>query len=123
EEQEMRRRLDVAASIQAGTHEARTVETTRPEQTSTRATDRHDTMEYRRAFMEYVTRGVKSDHLEFRDDETTLPTDIGAVIPTTILNRIVERMEETGRIWSRVTKTSIQGGVEIPVSSAKPTAT
>src|SRR5690606_36881655 len=31
-------------------------------------------------------------------------------------------MEETGRIWSRVTKTSIQGGVEIPVSTAKPTA-
>lgn len=124
EEQELRRRLDVAASIQAGTHEARTVETTtKPEQASTRATDPHDTMEYRRAFMEYVTRGVKSDHLEFRADETTLPTDIGAVIPTTILNRIVERMEETGRIWSRVTKTSIQGGVEIPVAQAKPKAT
>ncbi len=77
-------------------------------------------MEYRRAFMDYVTRGVKNDILEFR--ETTLPSDIGAVIPTTILNRIVEKMEETGRIWSRVTKTSIQGGVEIPVSTAKPTA-
>src|SRR5690606_3121326 len=124
EEQELRRRLDVAASIQAGTHEARTVEmTTKPEQAFARAADPHDTMEYRRAFMEYVTRGVKSEHLEFRTDETTLPTDIGAVIPTTILNRIVEKMEETGRIWSRVTKTSIQGGVEIPVSQAKPQAT
>src|SRR5690606_12234398 len=51
-----------------------------------------------------------------------LPSDIGAVIPTTIINRIVEKMEEVGRIWSRVTKTSIQGGVEIPVSTAKPTA-
>ncbi len=88
-----------------------------------RAVDRHDTMEYRRAFMDYVTRGVKNDILEFRANETTLPGDIGAVIPTTILNRIVEKMEETGRIWSRVTKTSIQGGVEIPISSAKPEAT
>jgi len=53
----------------------------------------------------------------------TLPSDIGAVIPTTIINRIVERMEETGRIWSRVTKTNFRGGVEIPVADAKPVAT
>ena len=82
-------------------------------------------MEYRKAFMGYVTRGVKSEHLEFRDNETTGTTglgDIGAVIPTTILNRIVEKMEEVGRIWSRVTKTSVQGGLEIPVSTVKPTA-
>src|SRR5690606_14015389 len=125
EEQELRRRLDVAASIEAGTApEIRVIDSTSVQKATVepRAVDRHDTMEYRRAFMEYVTRGIKSDILEFRADETTLPSDIGAVIPTTILNRIVEKMEETGRIWSRVTKTSIQGGVEIPVSAAKPTA-
>ena len=125
EEKELRQRLDVAASIEAGTApEVRVVDST-PVQKATvepRAIDRYETMEYRRAFMDYVTRGVKNDILEFRQDETTLPGDIGAVIPTTILSRIVEKMEETGRIWSRVTKTSIQGGVEIPVSTAKPTA-
>src|SRR5690606_21872490 len=125
EEEELRRRRDLASRIATGTAsgirvleraEARpTVEVRTPD-------DPHDTMEYRRAFMDYVTRGVRSDVLEFRDDETTLPTDIGAVIPTTILNRIVEKMEEYGRIWSRVTKPSIQGGVEIPVSSVKPKA-
>lgn len=125
EEQELRRRLDVAASIEAGTApEVRVIDSTSAQKATVepRAVDRHDTVEYRRAFMDYVTRGVKNDLLEFRADETTLPSDIGAVIPTTILNRIVEKMEETGRIWSRVTKTSIQGGVEIPVSTAKPTA-
>src|SRR5690606_24951103 len=125
EEQELRRRLDVAASIEAGTApEVRVIDSTAVQKATVepRAVERYDTMEYRRAFMEYVTRGIKSDILEFRADETTLPSDIGAVIPTTILNRIVEKMEETGRIWSRVTKTSIQGGVEIPVSAAKPTA-
>ena len=123
EEKELRRRLDVAAGIQAGTVEARGIESiARLEKAESRDVDPHDTMEYRRAFMEYVTRGKKSDVLEFRADETTLPSDIGAVIPTTILNRIVEKMDEYGRIWSRVTKTSIQGGVEIPVSTAKPTA-
>src|SRR5690606_30852604 len=112
EEKELRRRLDVAAGIEAGAApEARVVDSTTAQKATVepRAMDRYDTMEYRRAFMEYVTRGVKNDILEFRQDETTLPSDIGAVIPTTILNRIVEKMEEVGRIWSRVTKTSIQG--------------
>jgi len=123
EEQELRRRLEVAAGIQAGDIEGRRIDSTGPPaKGEARDADPHDTMEYRRAFMEYVTRGKKSDVLEFRADETTLPSDIGAVIPTTILNRIVEKMEEVGRIWSRVTKTSIQGGVEIPISTAKPTA-
>jgi len=125
EEKGLRRRLDVAASIEAGTvPEVRVIDSASVQKAivEPRAVDRHDTMEYRRAFMDYVTRGIKSDILEFRADETTLPSDIGAVIPTTILNRIVEKMEEVGRIWSRVTKTSIQGGVEIPVSAAKPTA-
>jgi len=73
--------------------------------------------------MDYVLRGAKSDVLEFRADQTTGLGDIGAVIPTTILNRIVERMKEYGQIWNRVTKTAIQGGVQIPVSTAKPKAT
>jgi HK97 family phage major capsid protein len=124
EEKELRRRLDVAAGIQAGGIEGRKIDSTGlPAKGEARDVDSHDTMEYRRAFMEYVLRGKKSDALEFRADEMTLPSDIGAVIPTTILNRIVEKMEEYGRIWSRVTKTSIQGGVEIPVADAKPRAT
>jgi HK97 family phage major capsid protein len=123
EAKELRRRQEMAQKIQAGAVQARAVASTKPEGVEQRNEDPHDTMEYRRAFMEYVTRGKKSDVLEFRADETTLPSDIGAVIPTTILNRIVEKMDEYGRIWDRVTKTSIQGGVEIPVSTAKPVAT
>src|SRR5690606_33356108 len=64
EEKELRRRLDVAASIEAGTApEVRVVDST-PVQKATvepRTVDRYDTMEYRRAFMDYVTRGIKSD--------------------------------------------------------------
>lgn len=122
EEKELRARLEVAKGIQTGTVSARSVESTlKPAET--RTVDPHDTVEYRHAFMEYVTRGKKNDVLEFRANETTQLIDIGAVIPTTILNRIVERMRETGRIWNRVTKTAIQGGVQIPVSTAKPEAT
>src|SRR5690606_38862438 len=86
EEKELRRRLDVAASIEAGTSpEVRVVDSTAVQKVTVepRAVDQYDTVEYRRAFMEYVTRGVKNDILEFRADETTLPSDISAVIPTT----------------------------------------
>lgn len=88
-----------------------------------RSADRFDTPEYRSAFMDYVTKGVRSNDLEFRADATTGTGDIGAVIPTTILNRIVEKMKDHGRIWARVTKTALQGGVQIPISNAKPKAT
>lgn len=122
EEQELRKRLDVAKGIESGTVETRIIATTKVETPENRAVpDKYDTPEYRKAFMDYVTRGAKSDILEFR--AVTGLGDIGAVIPTTILNRIVQKMEDVGRIWSRVTKTSVQGGVQIPVSTAKPVAT
>lgn len=93
------------------------------EQQQERSTDPYDTAEYRSAFMDYVTKGKKSDSLEFRADATTGTGDVGAVIPTTILNRIVEKLKDYGRIYARITKTAMQGGVEVPIASAKPTAT
>lgn len=122
EEKELRRRQEMAQAIQSGAVQARAVASTKTEVTESRELDKYDTPEYRNAFRDYITRGVKSDLLEFRDDETTGLSDIGAVIPTTIMNRIVMKMEETGRIWNRVTKTSIQGGVQIPIATVKPTA-
>ncbi|WP_369379281.1 phage major capsid protein [Lysinibacillus fusiformis] len=88
-----------------------------------RSADPYDTPEYRQAFMQYVTKGTKSEVLEFRADATTGTGDIGVVIPTTVLNTIVEKMKDYGRIWARVTKTGLKGGVEIPLSNAKPVAT
>ncbi|WAA10327.1 phage major capsid protein [Fervidibacillus albus] len=92
-------------------------------QSNSRSMDPYDTPEYRSAFMDYVRKGVKSENLVFRADATTGVGDVGAVIPTSILNRVVEKMKDYGRIWSRVTKTSMPGGLQIPVSNAKPKAT
>src|SRR5690606_37326280 len=70
EERELRRRLDVAASIEAGaTSEVRAIESTTDRTASAqqnRSVDKLESIEYRRAFMEYVTRGTKNDILEFR---------------------------------------------------------
>lgn len=94
-----------------------------PQSAATRSADKYDTPEYRSAFMNYVVRNEKSDNLEFRVDATAGVGDIGAVIPTTIMNKIIEKMNTYGMIWNRVTKTSFKGGLDIPVSNLKPTAT
>lgn len=84
--------------------------------------DKYATMQYRKAFMDYVVRGTKIP-TEYRADAVTKTTDVGAVIPTTVLNQIVEKLESTGMILALVTRTAYKGGVAIPVSSVKPTAT
>ena len=65
----------------------------------------YSTMEYRKAFMKYVLSGEKS--AELRADATTKTTDIGSVIP---------------KIYSKITKTNFKGGLSIPTSSLKPSA-
>ena len=80
----------------------------------------YSTMEYRKAFMKYVLSGEKS--AELRADATTKTTDIGSVIPTTIMNKIYEKIENFGKIYSKITKTNFKGGLAIPTSSLKPSA-
>lgn len=84
--------------------------------------DRYDSAEYRRAFMRYVVRGTAIP-AEYRSgDEVTKTSDVGAVIPTTTLNKIVEKLEAVGMILPLVTRTAYKGGVAIPTSSVKPVA-
>lgn len=83
--------------------------------------DKYATMAYRKAFMEHVTRGAAIP-VEYRADAVSTTTDVGAVIPTTVLNQIVQKLESTGMILALVTRTAYKGGVSIPVSTVKPTA-
>lgn len=82
--------------------------------------DKYDTVAYRKAFKDFILR-KKEMPIEYRDVSKT--TDNAAVIPTTIINKVYEKMESYGGIYARVTKTSFKGGVAVPTSSAKPTAT
>ena len=81
--------------------------------------DKYGSMEYRKAFMKYVCRGEALPK-EYRADVVSKSTDVGAVIPTTVLNQIVEKLESTGMILALVTRTAYKGGVSIPVSTVKP---
>ncbi|WP_296309269.1 phage major capsid protein, partial [Veillonella sp. CAG:933] len=84
--------------------------------------DKYSSMAYRKAFMQHVCRGTAIP-AEYRADAVSTTTDVGAVIPTTVLNQIVQKMESTGMILALVTRTAYKGGVSIPVSTVKPTAT
>lgn len=84
--------------------------------------DKYGSMAYRKAFMQYVCRGTVIP-AEYRNDAISTTTDVGATIPTTVLNQIVEKLENTGMILALVTRTAYKGGVSIPVSTVKPTAT
>ena len=61
--------------------------------------DLRDSMEYRKAFMRHVVKGAPLP-AEFREltKDTTYTTDAPAVIPTVLVNRIVEKMETLGMI-------------------------
>jgi len=96
--------------------------------------DAHDTEQYRNAFMEYVRTGFMAP--ELRADGAgsgtvtdisingayTSSTDVQIYVPTTIANRIIQKLEERGEIWNRVQKTYVKGGVQYNVFDFKPEA-
>lgn len=85
--------------------------------------DFSNTIEYRKAFMNYVTKGTAIPG-EFKNAAgPTKTTDVGEMIPETVLSKIIEKMEATGMILPLVTRTSYKGGLTIPKSTVKPVAT
>ena len=88
--------------------------------------DIYSSLEYRQAFRNYVVSGTaipEQFRQEQRSDSLTVVGDAAAVIPTTILNQVIEDLTVEGKIINRITQTSLQGGVKIPISEINPTAT
>lgn len=114
EEKEIRRRQTIIDGM--GTMTTRT-NTAKPVKANI-----YDSEEYRQAFMNYVCRGEKIPQ-EFRSDEVTATTDIGALVPSVTLNKIIEKLEAYGMILPLVTRTAYKTGLSIPTSNVKPEAT
>ena len=84
--------------------------------------DPYDTPEYRNAFMDYVCRGIEMP-AQFRSgDDSTTTADVPVMIPTTLMNKIIEKLESYGEIYNGVTKLNVKGGIEFPVLDLNPTA-
>lgn len=80
----------------------------------------YDSIEYRKAFMNHVTKGtpIPAQYV----NAVTETGDVTPVIPTTTLNRIVEELENECELLTLITRTSYKGGVSIPTSDVVPTA-
>lgn len=87
------------------------------------APDIYDSIEYRRAFMNYVTRGEAIPD-RFRNDShaTTVTTYTGAVIPSTLMHEFIRELKSRGNIWNKVRKLNVQGGVQFPIIDLVPEA-
>lgn len=77
----------------------------------------YDSMEYRKAFMKYVQTG----EWNYRADETLITTDVGKIIPNTIMNEFLKEIKVYGQLYNRVRKLNIKGGVEFPIEDLVPT--
>lgn len=87
--------------------------------------DMFASLEYRQAFRNYMIKGTPIPEKfkgEERADSLTLVGDVAAVIPTTIANKVIEDLTVEGKILSKITQTSFQGGVDIPISEINPEA-
>lgn len=91
--------------------------------TAQRAGNILDTMEYRNAFAAYVRTGDESQFaaLESRADATLITTDVGKIIPNTIMQEFIKDLKVYGNLYNRVRKLNVKGGVEFPIESLVPT--
>ena len=93
-------------------------------QTQTREnTDPFATMEYRRAFMRFAQTGTPiPTELYQRDNMPQNTTQLGATIPTTILNEFINEIRLVyGNLYSKVRKLNIQGAVKVPIAELQAT--
>lgn len=86
--------------------------------------DPYASMEYRNAFKAYVQTGTPiPSNLSQRaggDPGPTVTTDLGAIIPSTIMNEFIKEVSKVyGQVYSKVRKLNIQGGVKFPISKLK----
>ena len=104
-----------------------------PVPTQTRGSDNPlESMEYRTAFMRFFQRGIEiPSEIRSRvaDYMATLPAEqragdaintgnTGAVIPITVMREVINTIRKRyGNLYSKVTKTAVQGGVEYPVGA------
>lgn len=88
-------------------------------QTENRSSDPYSSLEYREAFKAYVQKGVSipANLLQKRDNVPTTTQDLGAVVPTTVMDEIIKNLPGVyGQLLRKVRRTSLPGGVRLNIS-------
>lgn len=84
-----------------------------------RSEDPTSSMEYRKAFMNYVQKGIAIP-AEKRNGEVITTNDTGVAIPMTIMNEVINTVRKRyGNLYSKVKKTNVAGGVRYPIGALK----
>lgn len=85
--------------------------------------DPFDTLEYRMAFKRYAQTGEAIPaNLVQRDNMAANTTQLGATIPTTVLNEFINEIRVVyGQLYDKVRKMNIQGGVKVPIAELQAT--
>lgn len=84
--------------------------------------DVYASMEYRKAFKEYVQRGTAIPAQYEQRQSAANATSLGATIPTTVLNELTNEIRKVyGNLYSKVRKLNVRGGVKIPVGKLQAT--
>lgn len=84
-----------------------------------------ESMEYRQAFATFVRTGdvTAINALEKRaaGDGMIITTDVGKIIPQTIMNEFIKDLKVYGQLYNKVRKLNVRGGVEFPIEELVPT--
>lgn len=86
-------------------------------------TDPFSTLEYRQAFMRYAQTGSPiPENLVQRDGMPANTNQLGATIPTTVLNEFINEIRKVyGNLYAKVRKLNIPGAVKVPIAELQAT--
>lgn len=78
--------------------------------------NKRDTLEYRQAFKDYVQKGIMNPILEKREDGPSTTADLGVLVPNTVMNEIITKLNKKyGQIYNRVRHLNVKGGLDFAI--------
>lgn len=113
---------DGGAPAEGGEGRAMTVLSTMQTRTAKSGDEGTSSMEYRKAFRDFIASGNREE-LRAAAGNTTTGDKVSSVIPQNLLNQIMEKIESVGTIYKLVNHTAYPVGQTIPVEALKPVAT
>lgn len=116
-------KIEVQKSIDSGkTFDENGTEVQASHKQTEKVSDKYATLEYRNAFKDYCLTGKMSPEIK-NADVTTTTGDAAAIIPSTILQEVIKKVQSYGQLFARVRKLAVKGGVAVPILALKPVAT
>ena len=83
-------------------------------------TDMYATLEYRKAFANYIQNGVPVPQKFANTAAQTTSGTAAAIVPTTMYQRLIVELEKVGEIYARVFKTAYPTALLIPTQNTPP---